>query len=44
MNSLGVTLFPADVATDRDFVRDPAHGFATATLPLGDGFECSLKV
>ena len=30
-----VTLFPDDVASYLDFVRDPANGFVTATLPLG---------
>jgi predicted O-methyltransferase YrrM len=39
-----VTLFPADVATYLDFVRDPANGFVTATLPLGDGIEYSVKL
>ena len=39
-----VTLFPDDVASYLDFVRDPANGFATATLPLGDGIEYSVKL
>jgi predicted O-methyltransferase YrrM len=39
-----VTLFPADVATYLEFVRDPANGFVTATLPLGDGIEYSVKL
>jgi len=39
-----VTLFPDDVASYLDFVRDPAHGFVTATLPLGDGIEYSVKL
>lgn len=39
-----VTLFPDDVATYLDFVRDPANGFVTATLPLGDGIEYSVKL
>jgi predicted O-methyltransferase YrrM len=39
-----VTLFPADVATYLDFLRDPANGFVTATLPLGDGIEYSVKL
>lgn len=39
-----VTLFPADVATYLAFVRDPNNGFVTATLPLGDGIEYSVKL
>ena len=39
-----VTLFPDDVAGFLDFVRDPANGFVTATLPLGDGIEYSVKL
>ena len=39
-----VTLFPADVAAYLDYVRDPANGFVTATLPLGDGIEYSVKL
>lgn len=39
-----VTLFPDDVAGYLAFVRDPANGFVTATLPLGDGIEYSVKL
>lgn len=39
-----VTLFPDDVATYLDFLRDPANGFVTATLPLDDGIEYSVKL
>jgi predicted O-methyltransferase YrrM len=39
-----VTLFPDDVASYLDFVRDPSNGFVTATLPLGDGIEYSVKL
>ena len=39
-----VTLFPDDLAVYLDFVRDPANGFVTATLPLGDGIEYSVKL
>ena len=39
-----VTLFPGDVASYLDFVRNPANGFVTATLPLGDGIEYSVKL
>ena len=27
-----------------DFIRDSANGFVTATLPLGDGIEYSVKL
>jgi predicted O-methyltransferase YrrM len=39
-----VTLFPNDVASYLDFVRDPANGLVTATLLLGDGIEYSVKL
>ena len=39
-----VTLFPDDVAAYLDFVRNPANGFVTVTLPLGDGIEYSVKL
>jgi len=39
-----VTLFPDDVASYLDFVRDPANGFVTVTLPLGDGIEYSVRL
>jgi predicted O-methyltransferase YrrM len=39
-----VTLFPDDVASYLDFVRNPANGFVTVTLPLGDGIEYSVKL
>ncbi len=39
-----VTLFPDDVANYLDFVRNPANGFVTATIPLGDGIEYSVKL
>ena len=39
-----VTLFPDDVASYLAFVRDPANGFVTTTLPLGDGIEYSVKL
>jgi predicted O-methyltransferase YrrM len=38
-----VTLFPTDVAAYLNHVRDPVNGFVTATLPLGDGIEYSVK-
>ncbi len=39
-----VTLFLNEVATYLDFVHDPANGFVTATLPLGDGIEYSVRL
>ena len=39
-----VTLFPDDLAAYLDYVRHPANGFVTATLPLGDGIEYSVKL
>ncbi|MGO9107607.1 MAG: O-methyltransferase [Thermoguttaceae bacterium] len=39
-----VTLFPQDVESYSVFVRDPANGLVTATLPLGDGTEYSVKL
>ena len=39
-----VTLFPDDVASYLDFVRDPANVFVTVMLPLGDGIGYSVKV
>jgi predicted O-methyltransferase YrrM len=39
-----VTLFPDDVSGYLAFVRDPGNGFVTATLPLGDGIEYSVKL
>ena len=39
-----VTLFPDDVTSYLDFVCNPANGFVTVTLPLGDGIEYSVKL
>jgi predicted O-methyltransferase YrrM len=39
-----VTLFSDDVASYLNFVRNPANGFVTVTLPLGDGIEYSVKL
>ncbi len=39
-----VTLFPEDVAGYLDYVGNPANGFVTATLSLGDGIEYSVKL
>jgi len=39
-----VTLFPDDVASYLSFVRNPANGVVTVTLPLGDEIEYSVKL
>jgi predicted O-methyltransferase YrrM len=39
-----VIIFPDDLASYLDYVRSPANGFVTATLPLGDGIEYSVKL
>jgi predicted O-methyltransferase YrrM len=38
-----VTLFPEQLAEYLAFIRDPAKGFVSACLPLGDGIEYSIK-
>ena len=39
-----VNLFPDQLAAYLDYVRDPASGFVSVMLPLGDGIEYSVKV
>lgn len=39
-----VTIFPAELAGYLAHVRNPANGFVSVTLPLGDGFEYSVKI
>lgn len=39
-----VLLFPDQLARYLDYVRDPAHGFISAMLPIGDGIEYSVRV
>jgi predicted O-methyltransferase YrrM len=38
-----VALFPEALASYLAYVRDPAHGFASVLLSLGDGIEYSVK-
>jgi predicted O-methyltransferase YrrM len=38
-----VTLFPDQLAPYLEYVRDPANGFVSVTIPLGDGIEYSVK-
>jgi predicted O-methyltransferase YrrM len=39
-----VTLFPDQLAPYLKYIRDPAHGFVSVLLPIGDGIEYSVKV
>lgn len=39
-----VTLFPDELTSYLDYVREPAHGFVSVTLPLGDGIEYSVRL
>ena len=39
-----VTLFPDQLAPYLDYIRDPAHGFVSVLVPLGDGIEYSVKL
>jgi predicted O-methyltransferase YrrM len=39
-----VTLFPDQLAPYLHYVRDPAHGFVSGLVPIGDGIEYSVRV
>lgn len=39
-----VTLFPDAVAAYLEYMRNPANGFVSVMLPLGDGIEYSVRV
>jgi hypothetical protein len=39
-----VNLFPDHVAAYLAYVRNPANGFVSVTLPLDDGIEYSVRV
>lgn len=39
-----VALFPDQLAPYVDYVRDPAHGFVSVLVPIGDGIEYSVKL
>ena len=39
-----VTLFPDELTSYLDYVREPAHGFVSVILPLGDGIEYSVRL
>jgi predicted O-methyltransferase YrrM len=36
-------LFPNELQTYLEYVRDPANGYASQKIPLGDGLELSVK-
>jgi hypothetical protein len=38
-----VTLFPDQLAEYLAYIRDPANGFVSVCIPLGDGIEYSVK-
>ncbi len=39
-----VTLFPDQLATYLNYIRNPAHGFVSVLVPIGDGIEYSVKL
>ena len=39
-----VLLFPDQLAPYLDYMRDPAHGFVSVLVPIGDGIEYSVKL
>lgn len=39
-----VTLFPDQLAPYLKYIRDPAHGFVSVLVPIGDGIEYSVKL
>ncbi|GAA6624267.1 O-methyltransferase [Scytonema sp. NUACC26] len=39
-----LNLFPEELASYLDYVRNPANGFVSVTVPLGDGLEYSVKL
>ena len=39
-----VALFPDQLAPYLEYIRDPAHGFVSVLIPIGDGIEYSVKV
>jgi predicted O-methyltransferase YrrM len=38
-----INLFPDALKTYADYVRDPAHGYVSVTVPIGDGMELSTR-
>ena len=39
-----VALFPDQLAPYLEYIRDPAHGFVSVLILIGDGIEYSVKV
>ena len=39
-----VALFAGQLAPYLEYVRNPAHGFVSVLVPIGDGLEYSVKV
>ena len=39
-----VLLFPDQLAPYLDYMRDPAHGFVSVLVPIGDGIEYSVTL
>ncbi|MUG94872.1 methyltransferase [Scytonema sp. UIC 10036] len=39
-----LSLFPEELASYLEYVRNPVNGFVSVTLPLGDGLEYSVKL
>ena len=39
-----VSLFPDQLAPYLDYVRNPAHGFVSVLVPIGDGIEYSVRL
>lgn len=38
-----LVLFPDELETYLDYVRDPAHGYTSVEVPIGDHFEFSVR-
>jgi predicted O-methyltransferase YrrM len=36
-------LFPDELKTYLEYVRDPSHGYSTVEIPIGDHFELSVR-
>ena len=38
-----LVLFPEELASYLEYVRDPAHGYTSVEVPIGDHFELSVR-
>ena len=36
-------LFPEQLKTYLEYVRDPSHGYSSVEVPIGDHFELSVR-